>query len=128
MAIATPVKPDIQPAALPDNPTPNPVPVKPTVFELLATPDAFARWLLDKASDDLVGFSRTSVDCPLANWLSSCAGYSVRVGSLNVSGPQTNSRLPGWASNFITHVDSNIRFSSVTASEALGFLDQSVRP
>lgn len=106
---------------------PSPTPSE-TLQKLMATPDDFARWLLDHESNAVVGSNNSPLHCPLATYASERMGRLTAIGSVTmrvVGGERMV--LPSWAEAFVHYVDSPVASGDVSRDTALSCLNKAVQ-
>lgn len=81
------------------------------LFNIIMDIKLFIQWLESKSPDEVVGFSRSSCECPLATYLKFRHSYYDTVGiSIATHGADGGVPwvcLPDWASEFVYRVDSS---------------------
>lgn len=94
---------------------------RPTLADLLATPDAFRAWLRAQAEDRTFK-ARRACFCPLAKFLVDELGDKAAIGRSDVTAGPQSADLPPWAARFVAEVDAAGDAAPITAARCLGIL------
>lgn len=96
-----------------------------SIKQLLVNSYKFEKWLESKQDDEVVGKSKTSHSCPLANFIHESVETEapVLVGFSHLADSEDRFLLylPRWATEFIWRVDNDLEKTEITKQDALRY-------